>query len=129
MTWGGVTSWTDVYTTPYVWDAQTKAWVLGDETGPVKVDEVFARYTADEYKELCGDDQPQAEQRRVPGSAASCELGGVTSWTDLYVTPYVWDDEIRDWVLGTETGPTRVDEKFTPYTDDEYFAEQRACAT
>ncbi len=60
----------------------------------------------------------------MPGSAASCELGGVTSWTDLYVTPYVWDDEIRDWVLGTETGPTRVDEKFTAYTDAEY---QRLC--
>ncbi len=58
----------------------------------------------------------------MPQSEASCDLGGVTSWTDVYTTPYVWNAQTRQWELVRR--PARHDgEEFTPYTDDEYFAE------
>ena len=117
---GGVTTWTDVYTTPYVWDAATRTWVLGEETGPVRADEQFTAYTADEYFEGCAGEQPAAEQREVSQSVPSCELGGVTSWVDVYTTEYVWDTETQAWELGEETGPVRADELFTAYTEEEY---------
>jgi hypothetical protein len=117
---GGVTTWTDVYTTAYVWNATTRAWELGEETGPVRADEQFTAYTDDEYVEACAGEQPAAELREVPQGVPSCETGGVTSWTDVYTTEYVWNAETRAWELGEETGPVRADELFTAYTDDEY---------
>ncbi len=118
---GGVTTWTDVYTTPYVWDAATRAWELGEETGPVRADEQFTAYTGDEYFEACAGEQPAAEQREVPQVVPSCEPAGVTSWTDVYTTEYVWNTETRAWELGEETGPVRTDEQFTAYTGEEYL--------
>lgn len=49
---GGVHTWNDVYTTPYVWDAEKQAWVLGTETGPVAEDDVVTLYTAQELEDL-----------------------------------------------------------------------------
>ena len=120
---GGVTAWTDVYTTRYEWSTQQRDWVAAAETGPVRVDETFTAWTDDEYLAECGGTQPQPEVRQVPMSDPSCDLGGVTSWTDVYTTPYVWSAELREWVADAETGPVRVGETFTAYTDDEYFAE------
>ncbi|QBR91111.1 hypothetical protein [Nocardioides euryhalodurans] len=122
----GVTSWVDVYTTPYVWDAASSKWVLGERTGPVRADETFTPYTDAEYAKECAPDQPEPKERQVPGSSSDCEPAGVTSWVDVYTTPYVWDAAAREWVLGDETGPVRTGEAFTPYTDAEYFEE---CAT
>ncbi len=99
---GGVTSWTDVYTTPYVWNAQTKAWVLGTETGPTRADEKFTAYTDAEYQRLCGGDQPDPKERRVPQSEASCDLGGVTSWNVLHHAVRVGRPD-EGCVLGDET--------------------------
>ncbi len=118
---GGVTSWTDVYTTAYEWDEQTRTWVRGDETGPVKADEAFDAYDDADYQAACGGDQPAPDVRQVPMTDPSCTQGGVTSWTDVYTTPYVWSTELRDWVAGDETGPVRVGESFDAYSDAEYF--------
>ena len=117
---GGVTRWTDVYTTEYVWNAEARAWELGEESGPVRADERFTAYTDEEYFEACAEGQPAAEQRRVEQGVPSCELGGVTRWTDVYTTEYVWNAEARAWELGEESGPVRADEQFTAYTVDEY---------
>ena len=117
----GVTSWDDVYTTEYVWDAGQHLWVLGQETGPVRSGVTFAAYTDAEYFDLCAEGQPAADERRVPQTEPSCELGGVSSWVDVYTTEYVWNIDSRDWELGEETGPVRADEQFTAYTDDENF--------
>ena len=117
---GGVTTWTDVYTTAYVWNATTRTWELGEETGPVRADEQFTAYTDGEYAEACAGEQPAAELREVPQRVPSCETGGVTSWTDVYTTEYVWNSETRAWELGEETGPVRAEEDFTAYTDQEY---------
>ncbi len=114
-----VTTWTDVYTTEYAWNPQTRAWELGEETGPVRSDESFTPYTSEEFRELCGPAQPPAETRTVPQSHASCAPAGVTTWTDVYTTEYVWSDAEQDWVAGQETGPVRTEESFVPYTDDE----------
>ena len=122
---GGVTSWIDVYSTPFVWDAAQRAWVTGSETGPVRTAESFTAWTDDEYFDACAPARPDAEERRVPMSDPSCSQGGVTSWTDVYSTPYVWSTQERDWVKGAETGPVRAGEVFTPYSDEEYFD---ACA-
>jgi hypothetical protein len=118
---GGVTSWTDVYTTEYVWNAGTRAWMLGHETGPVKADETFTAYTDEEFHELCAGVQPAAEQRQVAQAVSSCDLGGVTSWNDVYTTEYVWNAGSRAWQLGAESAPVREGETFTPYSDGEYF--------
>jgi hypothetical protein len=115
-----VTTWTDVHTKAYVWDAATRTWVLGEETGPVRADERFTAFTGDEFFAECAGEQPAAEQRTVPQGVPSCEQGGVTSWNDVYTTEYVWNSETRAWELGEETGPVRVDEQFTAYTDEEY---------
>ena len=69
--------------------------------------------------------QPGDEQRVVPQSEESCELGGVHTWDDVYTTPYVWDEESQDWVLGDETGPVVENDSFTAYTDQE--AEDLGC--
>ncbi|MGH3659193.1 MAG: hypothetical protein ACRDUA_21295, partial [Micromonosporaceae bacterium] len=121
----GVTSWNDVYTTEYVWNAGQRAWVLGQETGPVKADETFTAYTDEEFFEACADEQPPAETRSVSQSEPSCALGGVTSWTDVYTTEFVWSAAERAWVRGQETGPVRDGESFDAYTDEEFF---EACA-
>ena len=121
----GVTSWTDVYSTPYAWSIQARDWVLGQETGPVRIGESFTAYSDEEFFEACAADQPDAEQRRVPMSDPSCDLGGVTSWLDVYTTGYVWDLGEREWVSGEETGPVRSAEDFTAYSDEEFF---EACA-
>jgi hypothetical protein len=115
----GVTTWTDVYTTEYVWSDAEQDWVPGVETGPVRTDENFVASSDEEYFAACADAQPSAETRSVPQSQASCEPAGVTTWTDVYTTEYVWNDETRAWELGEETGPLRTDETFVPYTDDE----------
>ncbi len=121
----GVTSWNDVYATEYVWSAGQRAWVLGQETGPVKADETFAAFTDEEFFEACAEPQPPSETRSVPESSTSCDPAGVTSWNDVYVTEYVWSAGQRAWVLGQETGPVKTDETFTAYTDEEFF---EACA-
>ena len=117
----GVTSWNDVYTTEYVWSAGQRAWVLGQESGPVRADETFTAYDHDEFFELCASEQPQAESRSVAQSEPSCDPAGVTSWDDVYTTEYLWDLPNREWVLGQETGPVRSGVTFTPYTDGEFF--------
>ncbi len=118
---GGVTSWTDVFTTPHVWNAGTRAWEPGEESGPVKSDETFTAYTDDEFYELCAGEQPAAVQRQAAQSVPSCDLAGVARWIDVYTTEHLWNSEARAWALGEETGPVRDGEQFTPYTDAEYF--------
>lgn len=50
---GGVRTWTDVYTTTYSF--QDGEWVANAETGPVRQDDTFTPYTAQELIELgCG---------------------------------------------------------------------------
>ena len=68
--------------------------------------------------------QPEPTERQVPDRVSGCDLrdvGGVLSWVDVFSTTYVWSD-VTGWT-GVETGPVRTSEDFTPYTDDEYFAE------
>ena len=117
----GLTTWVDVYTTPYVWSTDQRRWVPGQESGPVRTDETFTAYTDQQYFEACAGDQPAPEQRRVPDSEPSCDLGGVTSWDDVWTTAYVWDRGAREWVLGDETGPVRDGEAFVAYSDAEFF--------
>jgi hypothetical protein len=50
-TLGGVHTWTDVYTTEYVWDTDTLSWVAGQETGPVRTNEAFTPYTNAQLKD------------------------------------------------------------------------------
>ena len=116
---GGVTSWVDVYTRPYVWSDAEHGWVLGAESGPVRTDETFVAFSDEEYLAACADAQPSAETRSVPQSEASCDPAGVTTWTDVYTTEYVWNSETRTWELSEESGPVRTDETFVPYTDAE----------
>ncbi len=66
----------------------------------------------------CVPTQPPTTYRYVPGRSESCDYG-VKTWNDKYTTTYSWNG--TKWV-GTETGPVRVDEKTTPYTDAEYQA-------
>jgi hypothetical protein len=116
---GGVTSWVDVYTRPYVWSDAEHGWALGAESGPVRTDETFVAFSDEEYLAACADAQPSAETRSVPQSEASCDPAGVTTWTDVYTTEYVWNSETRTWELSEESGPVRTDETFVPYTDAE----------
>ena len=118
---GGVRTWIDLYTTPYVFDSRTNTWVLGDETGPVEVDVLLTPYTAQELIDnLCDrPSQPEPEERRVEQREESCELGGVSTWVDVYTTEYVFNEETWQWELGTETGPVRIEEAFQRYTLEE----------
>ena len=65
-------------------------------------------------------EQPEPIQREVAGMEASCELGGVTTWVDVYTTAYVWNEETFAWELGEETGPVRTQEEFEEYTAQQY---------
>ncbi len=49
---GGVHSWDEVYTTPFVWDDVSQSWVLGDEEGPVVENDTYTAYTAQELTDL-----------------------------------------------------------------------------
>jgi len=75
--------------------------------------------------EACPSVQPEDLVREVAGVQASCKLGGVKTWVDVYTTPYVWDEELGDWVLGEETGPVRTEETFVKYTAAQL---ERKCA-
>jgi hypothetical protein len=89
---GGVSTWVDTYTTPYVWNAETRTWELGEETGPVRSDEQFEKYTAAQKERLCTDvkgdegetiehEQPTIEvkgaQTGVPTEVAAGEAGSI----------------------------------------------------
>ena len=104
-----------------MWSTGQRQWVLGQESGPVRTDETFTAYTDQQSFEACAGDPPQPEQRRVPDYEPSCDLGGVTSWDDVWTTAYVWDRGAREWVLGYETGPVRADQSFTAYNDAEFL--------
>ncbi len=71
-------------------------------------------------------EKPEAEQREVAGVQASCRMGGVTTWVDVYTTDYVWNEETFAWELGDETGPVRTDETFVKYTAAQ---KERKCVT
>lgn len=60
----GTVTWTDLYTTVSVWNPVTRAWQLGDETGPVRTDEQYVPYSDDEFEEKC------AEEPEVAGEQA-----------------------------------------------------------
>jgi hypothetical protein len=62
---GGVHSWDEVYTTPFVWDHVTKTWVLGEETGPVVENDTLTPYTAQELEDL-GCVEVEGEQGHKP---------------------------------------------------------------
>ena len=61
-------------------------------------------------------EKPEPVQREVAGVQASCRVGGVTTWVDVYTTDYTWNEETFAWELGEETGPVRTDETFVKYT-------------
>ncbi|HEX6149733.1 hypothetical protein [Nocardioides sp.] len=122
---GGVRSWVDVYYRPYVWSDGAGQWVLGDETGPVRTEESFAAYSDGTYFDLCATAKPAPEVRTVAMSSASCDPAGVTAWSDVYTTEYVWNAAQRRWVVGQETGPVKAGETFASFTDDEFLD---ACA-
>ncbi len=48
---GGVHTWTNVFTTEYVWDEASFSWVPGQETGPVRTDDVFTPYSNAQLKD------------------------------------------------------------------------------
>lgn len=50
-TLGGVHTWTDVYTTEYVWDADSFSWVAGQETGPIRTNDAFTPYSNAQLKD------------------------------------------------------------------------------
>jgi len=116
---GGVSSWVDVYTTPYVWSEAQQEWVLGEETGPVKAGEAFTAYTDNEYFQLCAPAQPAPIVVEVAGVQASCKIRGTRTWVDVYTTEYVWNAGSRAWEPGEESGPARTAETVVAYTDDE----------
>lgn len=60
----GATSWVDVYTTPAVWNPETRAWELGEETGPVRTDEEYVAWSDERFEEEC------AEEPEVRGEEA-----------------------------------------------------------
>ncbi len=83
----------DVYTTASVWNPVTRAWELGEETGPVRADEAFVPYTDAEFEEECVDEPdvkgeqgnnnppPMVEVKGVQGvpTAVDAGLGGDNS--------------------------------------------------
>ena len=118
-----MTSWTDVFTTGYVWDEELRDWVSGEETGPVRDGESFTAYSDEEFFEACAADQPDPATRELAGIQESCTAKGTTTWTDTYTADYVWEPVDRAWVPGEETGPVRTEE-FVAYSAAEY---EEAC--
>ena len=116
---GGVTSWVDVYTTEYVWNTETQAWDLGEETGPVRMNELFTPYIDQELAELCAPAQPEPIVDEVSGSQASCKIRGSLTWVDIYTTEWVWNVQTSSWELGEPNSPERTEETFIAYTDEE----------
>ncbi|GAA1479397.1 hypothetical protein GCM10009623_38430 [Nocardioides aestuarii] len=77
---GGVTTWVDTYTTPYVWNSETRAWELGEETGPVRSDEQFTQYTDAQLARLCTEvkgEQEEPMQNEQPGIEVKGEQAAV----------------------------------------------------
>ena len=94
----------DVYTTASVWNPVTRAWELGEETGPVRADEAFVPYTDAEFEEECVDEPdvkgeqgnnnppPIVEVKGVQGvvpTAVDAGLGGHNSSDPGWTQPAV----------------------------------------
>ena len=60
----GAMTWVDVYTTPAVWNPETRAWELGQETGPVRTDEEYVAWSDERFEDEC------AEEPEVRGEEA-----------------------------------------------------------
>ena len=75
---GGVSTWVDTYTTPFVWNAETRTWELGEETGPVRTDEEFVKYTSEQYDEKCAEvkgEEGKDDDEEKPGIEVKGEQG------------------------------------------------------
>lgn len=86
----GTLTWVDVYTTEFVWNEETQTWEPGTETGPVRTNEEFVKYTDQQFQNQCAEEpevageqgndikhelpEVKGEQAAVPG-AVNAGLG------------------------------------------------------
>lgn len=104
---GGVKTWTDVYTTEYVFNSQTWKWELGEETGPVRKNEQFTPYSDGEYFEKCAPPQPADKIEYGDWVDEEWDCGDTTTIQnrEVFTTPFLWNADAREWVEG-ETAVT-----------------------
>lgn len=107
-------------TEDHVWNSNKKKW---EPTGTVVWNDwthVRGLTPAEKAELGCAKpEQPKSVERTEPGRVESCELGGVKTWTENFVTPYVWDAKTWSYILGEEKQLANTDEDFVAYTTEE----------